>query len=538
MSTFPGIKYSERLPSGRAGVVRAGIDPSTGAEQVGAAISGFGGAMVDLGVKYDISQAQTQLSEFQRKANEEINRLSLSFNTNLDPETYRSGYQGSLETIRSFMPKNRRAVRNAEIWLNAKEPTWSKGIDKIQFARADDNWMAELFSKQQLVSQTGQIGSFPAFIAEGVRAGRIDKSAAIKMLAATHKMASRGQIVNLYRTGNYEAARAMVEASKIFTPEEKVALQKNIDTAERAKKDEVDIAREAYINETHKLTMDTLVQDLNDLSFIEKLPDDLKSYWQDKFAHRDKMIKAKRGDPFVNVYDPARYNSLRTVMEQDPKNLKESQIVDSVGYGLTIEMGVDLIDRHRKLSRKDSPLMAPEAKRGVTRITKAFEGGIIKHPDFIEGAVPGSEDEYLNSLLRDQMIDEYEIWLKEKPRTPDEIRKHTNDSLSPYEAVYAHNYFRIPTLLEYSTWAFSRKEYENALRSLNTEAQKEWQFTERESGKGFWKLRTMPQDFIRKWRSPNKILTPQMARIYKKWAHGDLAKAKAMAAADGWKEPK
>ena len=45
-------------------------------------------------------------------------------------------------------------------------------------------------------------------------------------------------------------------------------------------------------------------------------------------------------------------------------------------------------------------------------------------------------------------------------------------------------------------------------------------------------------DFIRKWQSPNKILTPQIAQIYKKWAHGDLESAKAMAAKDGWKEPK
>lgn len=533
------IQRTQGSLPGRASAVRANVDVDTGGQLVGRALQGLGGAVTDLGVKYDITQAQTQLSEFQRKANEENNRFVLSLDTNLDPETYRAEYKKSTEAVYSLMPKNARAARNAQLWLNAKEPSWSAKVDDARMARADDNWLAELFAKQATVSQTGQIGSFPTYIAEGVHVGRIDKSDAVKVLAATNKMAVRGGIVNLYRAGNYDAARDAVEASKIFTPEEKVALQKNIDTAERAKQTNAQIEQEAYINETHKLTLDSFSQDINDLSVLEKLPDNMKSYWEGKLGDRDKMIKAGKGDPFINVYDPAKYNSLRTIMEQEPKNLKESQIVDAVGYGLTVEQGQDLIERHRKLSRKDTPLTAPEARRGVSRINNAFKAGIIKHPDFIEDAVEGSEEEYQNSLLRDQMIDGLEDWLKESPRTPEEVRQHTVDMLKPYEAMAGQSFIsRMMGNFSRQAWVFSNKDYRDAIESLNKDAQAEWAHTEKVSGEGFWKLKVLPDDFLRKWQSPNKILTPQVARIYKKWSHGDLEKAKAMAVKDGWKEPK
>ncbi len=306
----------------------------------------------------------------------------------------------------------------------------------------------------------------------------------------------------------------------------------------KASQDKAVIAQEAYLNETHKLTMDALALDINDLSAIEKLPVNLKRYWEAKITHRNKMIKAGKGDPFVNVYDPAMYNSLRTVMEQTPKDLKESLIVDAVGRGLTLEQGIDLVERHRRLLRKDSPLTVPEAKRGVKRITNAFKAGIIKHPDFIEGAVPGSEDEYQNSLLRDRMIDEMEIWIAEKPRTHEDIRKYTTELLRPFEEMEGRNFLNqvFYNIFSREAWVFSGKDYRDAIGSLGKEAKKEWEHV----GAGEIRHRlwggVLAQDFIRKWQSPDKVLTPQVARIYLKWAHGDLEEAQAMAAKDGWRE--
>lgn len=80
MARFP-IQRTERTISGRAPVVRARLDVSTGEGAVAEAISGLGAGITALGEKYDLKQANTQFSEYKRKVgedniirNEEINK--------------------------------------------------------------------------------------------------------------------------------------------------------------------------------------------------------------------------------------------------------------------------------------------------------------------------------------------------------------------------------------------------------------------------------------------------------------------------------
>lgn len=208
MGEFPIERAREKLGFTPTTAVRAHIDVSTGGQELARAVSGFGGALFNLGIQYDITQAQTELSQFQRKSNEEMNRLALSFDTNLDPETYRKEYDKSVKTINSFVPSNKRAARGAKLWLNEKMPRWERDVDMARLNRADDNWLAEMFEKQQVVAQTGQKGSFPNFVAEGVIAGRIDKSDAFKILAQTNRMAEQGQRNNI-TTAFHQAAQTM-----------------------------------------------------------------------------------------------------------------------------------------------------------------------------------------------------------------------------------------------------------------------------------------------------------------------------------------
>lgn len=230
MAKFPIERARQELGFTPVPSVRADIDVRTGEGAVGAAI---GRGLLTFGKMYEDTLTQTQLSEFQRRANEEINRLALSFNTNLDPETYRAEYEKSTATIQSLMPKHPRAARSAQLWLNAKEPAWSEDVDKARMNRADDNWMSELFEKQALVGRTGQIGSFPKFLAEGVNAGRVNKSDAVNILAATNKAAVVGQITNLYGAGNYEVAREQTRMTKLLTPRERESILNVIDAEER-----------------------------------------------------------------------------------------------------------------------------------------------------------------------------------------------------------------------------------------------------------------------------------------------------------------
>ena len=253
MGKFPVTEARQELGFTPSTAVRANIDVSTGEGAVGAAI---GQGLLKLGEQYNNTIAQTQLSEFQRQANEEMARLELSFATNQDPETYRAEYQKSLSVIRAAMPKNSKAAQGANLWLNAKEPSWLGQVDKSRIARANDNWEAELFQKQGVIGETGVMGSFPMFLAEGVKAGRIDKSDGVKVLANTRKMATVGQITNLYRSAasqetpelqeaTYQAARDLTNASALDILK-KESLLKTIDLTEKqTKRKTIDLDAEA-----------------------------------------------------------------------------------------------------------------------------------------------------------------------------------------------------------------------------------------------------------------------------------------------------
>lgn len=435
MAKFPLTRAPERLGVTPTTAVRAGLDVPvspvpeaipTGEEAIGRAVAGFGGAMVDLGVKYDITQGETQLSEFQRKVNEEIYRVALSFNTNLDPETYRADYKKSLDLIHSWMPSNRRAARGAQIWLNAKEPAWLADVDKARFNRANDNWMAELFTKQTSIGQTGQMGSFPAFIAEGVKAGRIDKSDAVEILAKTNKMAVRGQIVNLYRTGNYNAARELVEASTIFTPEEKVALQKNINTAERAKDREQKTLVDIYVEQAHKSAVSELVNNINNIDFVGDLPEELQEYWQEKLDKRATGLE-KDEDTF-NQYDPVLFNGLKQQIRETPDKVDYMDIIDSVGNGLTPVQAQELFELQDEMQRKDSPLAQSHIKRAHDRINDLQSAGLVIKG--IEPPTPKSTPEetirYMN--IFDEMHDAID---RNTDLKPAEMRKYTEEMVRP-----------------------------------------------------------------------------------------------------------
>jgi len=151
-----------------------------------------------LALRFDRIQAETQLSESKRKANEEINRMALSFNENQDPETYQKELKNSLSAIAKFKPKNKRAAYDFKIWLDDRIPRWTKGVAESQIVRQEDNWMTELFERKTTAELARDVGDFPEFLAAGVAEGMIDRSDAAKILAGTRITAQYGRgIVSL-----------------------------------------------------------------------------------------------------------------------------------------------------------------------------------------------------------------------------------------------------------------------------------------------------------------------------------------------------
>ena len=199
--------------------------------------------------------------------------------------------------------------------------------------------------------------------------------------------------------------------------------------------------------------------------------------------------------------------------------------------------------------RKDKPLATPAAQRAIKRIDLAFDTGVIQHKDYKPGAKENSEDQYKNRVLKDQMKDELEASIVSENLTPQQVDERVKEILAPHETVFVNNYRWFwgtgkwgegvlgigkddPTKRQ-----FSEKQYEDAIFSLNSKAKEEWKFTKKETAKGAFRQQTRPQDFLRKWQSPNKKATRDVSIIYLRWANNDRTAAKAMMIRDGWKAP-
>lgn len=169
------IQYSQTIPNVTR-MPRANLDVDTGAGDIARAVQGAGSAIQEVGERLDIMQAQTQLSEFKRTSEEEYNRMLIELGGNLDPDTYDAEYQKTLASIRSRMPKNAKAARGAELWLNTKSPDWESQIVGKKLYRAEDNFFAEGDMLAAQVIASGEEKDYQIlvdYLAEGYNAGGI-----------------------------------------------------------------------------------------------------------------------------------------------------------------------------------------------------------------------------------------------------------------------------------------------------------------------------------------------------------------------------
>ena len=89
MAKFPIIKAQ-----GSKAIQRQ-VSADTGAAEVSRAAARFGEAIFDLGVKFDIMDADTQLVEAKRLAQEELNRLADDLSKTKNTKTYEAEFEKS-----------------------------------------------------------------------------------------------------------------------------------------------------------------------------------------------------------------------------------------------------------------------------------------------------------------------------------------------------------------------------------------------------------------------------------------------------------
>ena len=175
---------TRRTISGQVPGVRADIDVRTGGEQIARAVSGIGGAMANLGLRWDLMEASTQLNEAQMKAEQEHNRLMLEL-PDLEPSEHAKAYEKSLKVQQSLTPENKRAASAYGQYLNDFTARRDKSVTDATKAKLKDNKRAVGFIMQQEAIQTGNTKKYFTHLEEGKLLGVYDAEEVVKYKQAT-----------------------------------------------------------------------------------------------------------------------------------------------------------------------------------------------------------------------------------------------------------------------------------------------------------------------------------------------------------------
>ena len=166
MAKFPIQRAPEKLGVVPTTAVRANLDVRTGGRELAGAIAGFGGAIANLGLRWDLMEASTQLNEAKMKAKQEHTRLMLAL-PGIEPAEHAKEYKNSLKVQQGFMPTNRRAAGAYRQLLNDFAPQWELNVENATKAKLKDNFRAVGFGMQQDAIQSGDFIDYFKHLATG-----------------------------------------------------------------------------------------------------------------------------------------------------------------------------------------------------------------------------------------------------------------------------------------------------------------------------------------------------------------------------------
>lgn len=181
---------AETPPPRQSGLARASDISSltrTGDIAVARAIGGVGealGGVADEALRGTLMEVETELSEFKALAEDTMNRRALSYESNLDANTYDKEYEKDLGKLRSTKFKNHRTAREARLWLNTQEPRWKKAVEGSKYLRRKKNYITNNALLQQKAIRSDDFNVdvnfavYQANLWEGVRLGVFNKAEA------------------------------------------------------------------------------------------------------------------------------------------------------------------------------------------------------------------------------------------------------------------------------------------------------------------------------------------------------------------------
>ncbi|MCK5020387.1 MAG: hypothetical protein KAS32_25345 [Candidatus Peribacteraceae bacterium] len=245
MAKFPIQRAPEKLGVVPTTAVRADLDVRTGGRELAEAVAGFGGAIANLGLRWDLMQASTQLNEAKMFAEQEHTRLMLAL-PGLEPDEHVKEYEKSLKVQQSFMPTNRRAAGAYRQLLNNFAPQQELNVKDATKAKLKDNERAVGFISQRRAIESGDFADYFKHLEVGKKLGVYSAEEVAK-----YKQATIDGRVSYVKTTKATIKRQQAENLKLA--QEETARQLLADIWEDKLKDKQDITdalRNNFITDT------------------------------------------------------------------------------------------------------------------------------------------------------------------------------------------------------------------------------------------------------------------------------------------------
>ena len=146
------VQYTNATLPGRSSSVRANIDVSTGDREIGQAVSGVGGAVHELGMKYDLLEANTQFSKYKS----EVDKLNFQRDAEVlnaaDADEVKAIYEKYEEQKAPLHPKNSRASQAAGMWDNMQADKTARSMFDVARNKTIENERVRIFELGQEVA--------------------------------------------------------------------------------------------------------------------------------------------------------------------------------------------------------------------------------------------------------------------------------------------------------------------------------------------------------------------------------------------------
>ena len=250
MAKFPIQRAPERL--GTIPPVRATIDVDTGGQLVAEAAAGLGGAIADLGLRWDLINAKTQLAEADIAASDTINKYFLELQGNNEPNTYGERLNQLFGKLETLTPNNRRAANVYRQNLARQKLTVGRQTRDAARGKIESNAQSADFLLLQKAKESGDFTKYKASIINGVKLGIYNAKEAETLLDDADRERDTKEKNDIFGIAlsqrndegilDVKEANKTINESKLLTTSEKADLSNQITSRsiqEKNQRDEV-----------------------------------------------------------------------------------------------------------------------------------------------------------------------------------------------------------------------------------------------------------------------------------------------------------